>query len=180
MSSGIPLVSGKYWGNALDISPSFSTDGVVYIGLTNGGVFTSYRLPKAMVTTIRLVIGSSTMTVNGAGQALDAAPMIKDGRTLVPIRAIVEAMGGTVSFDASDGRGRVDITVGRHTLSLWIGKPGARVDGRTMQIDASNPAVVPLIQTGRTYLPFRFVGESLGCAVGWDPAARAVTLAYQP
>ena len=180
MSSGIPLVSGKYWGNALDISPSFSTDGVVYVGLTNGGVFTTYHVPQATTTTVRLVIGSSTMTVNGTAQALDAAPMIKDGRTLVPIRAIVEAMGGTVSFDATDGKGRVDITVGQHALSLWIGKPGARVDSRTVQIDASNPAVVPLIQAGRTYLPFRFVGESLGCAVGWDPAARAVTLTYRP
>lgn len=178
MSSGIPLVSGKYWGNALDISPSFATDGVVYVGLTNGGVYTTYHLLRATATTIRLVIGSSTMTVNGAGQALDAAPMIKDGRTLVPIRAIVEAMGGTVSFDATDGKGRVDIAVGKHTLSLWIGKPGARIDGRIVQIDTSNPSVVPLIQTGRTYLPFRFVGESLGCAVGWDPAARAVTLTY--
>ncbi len=178
MSSGIPLVSGKYWGNALDISPSFATDGVVYIGLTNGGVYTTFRLPKAAVTTIRLVIGSSTITVNGTDKVLDAAPMIKGGRTLVPIYAIVEAMGGTATFDATDGRGRVDITVGKHVLSLWIGKPGARIDGRTMQIDASNLSVVPLIQAGRTYLPFRFVGESLGCTVGWDPATRTVTLTY--
>jgi photosystem II stability/assembly factor-like uncharacterized protein len=180
MSSGIPLVSGKYWGNALDISPSFGTDGVVYVGLTNGGVYTTYRLPKAATTTIRLVIGSTTMTVNDSSQALDAAPMIKDGRTLVPIRAIVEAMGGTISFDATDGKGRVDITLGRHALSLWIGKPGARVDGTPVQIDAANPAVTPIIQAGRTYLPFRFVGESLGSEVGWDPATRAVTLTYQP
>jgi len=180
MSSGIPLVSGKYWGNALDISPSFATDGVVYVGLTNGGVFTTYRLPKAAATTIRLVIGSTTMTVNGVSQTLDAAPMIKDGRTLVPIRAIVEAMGGTVSFDATDGKGRVDIALGKHALSLWIGKPEARVDGITVQIDAANPAVTPIIQASRTYLPFRFVGESLGSEVGWDPATRAVTLTYQP
>ncbi|MHB8071631.1 MAG: stalk domain-containing protein [Candidatus Cryosericum sp.] len=180
MSSGIPLVSGKYWGNALDISPSFATDGVVYVGLTNGGVFTTYRLPKTAMTTIRLVIGSPTMTVNGLSQTLDAAPMIKDGRTLVPIRAIIEAMGGTVSFDATDGKGRVDIALGKHVLSLWIGKPGARVDGTTVQIDTANPAVTPIIQASRTYLPYRFVGESLGSEVGWDPAARAVTLTYQP
>ena len=66
MSSGIPLVSGKYWGNALDISPSFSTDGVVYVGLTNGGVFTTYQSLKTRVTTVELVIGSTTMIVNGS------------------------------------------------------------------------------------------------------------------
>jgi hypothetical protein len=181
MSSGIPLVSNKYWGNALDISPSFSTDGIVYVGLTNGGVFTTYRLAKAAATTVSLVIGSTTMTVNGVARPpLDAAPMIMGGRTLVPIRAIVEAIGGTVTFDAKDGKGRVDITLGTHTLSLWIGKPGALVDGTTVQIDTANANVTPIIKASRTYLPFRFVGESLGCEVGWDPATRTVTLTYRP
>jgi len=180
MGTGIPLVSGKYWGNALDISPSFSTDGVVYVGLTNGGVFTTYRFAKAAATTVSLVIGSTTMRVNGAARELDAAPMITGGRTLVPIRAIVEAIGGTILFDAKDGKGRVDIALGTHTLSLWIGKPGARLDGTTVQIDTANASVTPIIQVGRTYLPFRFVGESLGCEVGWDPATRTVTLTYRP
>ena len=181
MSTGIPLVSNKYWGNALDISPSFSSDGIVYVGLTNGGVFTTYRFGKATATTVSLVIGSTTMTVNGIAQPpLDAAPMIQDGRTLVPIRAIVEAIGGKITFDAKDGKGRVDIALGTHALSLWIGKPGARLDGTTVQIDAANANVTPIIQGGRTYLPFRFVGESLGCEVGWDPATRTVTLTYRP
>ncbi|MCX6083346.1 MAG: stalk domain-containing protein, partial [Caldiserica bacterium] len=154
MSSGIPLVSGKYWGNALDISPFFSTDGIVYVGLTNGGVFTTYRLAKAAATTVSLVIGSTTMTVNGVARPpLDAAPMIMGGRTLVPIRAIVEAIGGTVTFDGKDGKGRVDIALGTHALSLWIGKPGARLDGTTVQIDAANANVTPIIQASRTYLP---------------------------
>jgi hypothetical protein len=181
MSSGIPLVSGKYWGNALDISPSFSTDRVVYVGLTNGGVFTTYRLAKPVVTTVSLVIGSKVMTVNGVARPpLDAAPMIMGGRTLVPIRAVVEAIGGTITFDAKDGKGRVDIMMGSHALSLWIGKPGALLDGVTVQIDTANANVTPIIQASRTYLPFRFVGESLGCEVGWDPATRTVTLTYRP
>jgi len=180
MSSGIPLVSNKYWGNALDISPSFSSDGIVYVGLTNGGVFTTYRLKKDVVTVVRLVIGSRTMSVNGAAQELDVAPMIMNGRTLVPIRAIVEAIGGMVGFDAKDGKGRVDITLGTHALSLWIGKPAASLDDRSVQIDAANASVTPIIQASRTYLPFRFVGESLGCEVGWEPATRTVTLTYRP
>lgn len=180
MSSGIPLVSGKYWGNALDISPSFSTDRVVYVGLTNGGVFTTYPLKTTMETIVSLVIGSTTMSVDGVAQELDAAPMIKSGRTLVPIRAIVEAIGGTVTFDARDGKGRVDIELATHTLSLWIGQSGARLDGRSVQIDAANASVTPLIQSSRTYLPVRFVGESLGCEVGWDPATQTVTLTYRP
>jgi hypothetical protein len=180
MSSGIPLVSNKYWGNALDISPSFSSDGIVYVGLTNGGVFTTYQLKKDVVTTVSLIIGSRTMSVNGTAQELDAAPMIMGGRTLVPVRAIVEAIGGTVTFDAKDGKGRVDIALGTHALSLWIGKPGASLDGRNVHIDAANANVTPIIQASRTYLPFRFVGESLGCEVSWDPTTGTVTLTYRP
>ena len=189
VGSGIPLVSGKYWGNALDISPTFSRDGIVYVGLTNGGVYTTYDLqsgptppppPTPSTITVKLTIDSPTMTVNGAAQQLDAAPMIQDGRTLVPIRAIVEAIGGSIAFDAKDGKGRVDIALKTKTLSLWIGSGIATLNGKKTAIDPANPKVVPIIKGGRTYLPFRFVGESLGCEVAWDAASRTVTLVYKP
>ncbi len=187
LSSGIPLVSGKYWGNAMDISPTFSKDGVAYIGLTNGGVYTTYdfqgspTLPPAQsAVTVKLTIGSPAMTVNGTSRQLDAAPTIQDGRTLVPVRAIVEAIGGSIVFNAKDGRGRADIVLKKITLSLWIGTPTARLNGKSVAIDTSNSRVVPIIKDGRTYLPFRFVGESLGCDVVWDAASRTVTLTYRP
>ena len=187
VGSGIPLVSGKYWGNALDISPAFSKDGVVYVGLTNGGVYTTFDLgggstppPTSSTVTVKLTIDSPTMTVNGVAQQLDAAPMIQDGRTLVPIRAIVEAIGGSIAFDGKDGKGRVDIALKTKALSLWIGSGTATLNGKNTAIDATNAKVVPIIKGGRTYLPFRFVGESLGCEVSWDGASRTVTLVYKP
>lgn len=188
VGSGIPLVSNKYWGNALDISPTFSRDGAVYVGLTNGGVYTTYDFlagskppsPVPSTITVKLTIDSSTITVNGVAQQLDAAPMIQDGRTLVPIRAIVEAIGGSIAFDAKDGKGRVDIALKTKALSLWIGAGTAMLNGKKTAIDPANPKVVPLIKGGRTYLPFRFVGESLGCEVSWDGASRTVTLVYKP
>jgi hypothetical protein len=182
VGSGIPLVSGKYWGNALDISPTFSRDGIVYVGLTNGGVYTTYNVapPAPSTITVKLTIDSPTMTVNGVAQQLDAAPMIQDGRTLVPIRAIVEAIGGSIAFDAKDGKGRVDIALKTEALSLWIGSGTATLNGKKRAIDPANPKVVPIIKGGRTYLPFRFVGESLGCEVAWDAASRTVTLVYKP
>jgi hypothetical protein len=175
-------VSGKYWGNALDISPTFSRDGIVYVGLTNGGVYTTYNVapPAPSTITVKLTIDSPTMTVNGVAQQLDAAPMIQDGRTLVPIRAIVEAIGGSIAFDAKDGKGRVDIALKTEALSLWIGSGTATLNGKKRAIDPANPKVVPIIKGGRTYLPFRFVGESLGCEVAWDAASRTVTLVYKP
>ena len=49
--------------------------------------------------TVKMQIGSSTMTVNGKNVKLDAPPMIIDGRTLVPVRAISEALGCEVDWD---------------------------------------------------------------------------------
>ena len=48
---------------------------------------------------VKMQIGSSTMTVNGKNVKLDAPPMIIDGRTLVPVRAISEALGCEVDWD---------------------------------------------------------------------------------
>lgn len=50
-------------------------------------------------TTIRLVIGSATATVNGAAVALDAPPVLVGGRTLVPLRFVSENLGERVEWD---------------------------------------------------------------------------------
>jgi hypothetical protein len=56
--------------------------------------------------TIVLVINNKYMTVNGTKKEIDpgrdAVPVIVKGRTLVPIRAIIEEMGGTVDSSATD------------------------------------------------------------------------------
>src|SRR5664280_1870788 len=50
---------------------------------------------------IQLTIGSRTMYVDGSPVVLEAAPIILNSRTLLPIRAVVEAVGGTIAWDAS-------------------------------------------------------------------------------
>lgn len=52
-------------------------------------------------TTIKLTIGSTTASVNGSDRSLPEAPAIKDGRTLIPLRFVSEAMGAEVKFDAA-------------------------------------------------------------------------------
>jgi hypothetical protein len=47
-------------------------------------------------------------------------------------------------------------------------------------IDAANNRVVPVITSGRTLLPLRFLSESLGLDIAWNPAERSVTLTYAP
>jgi uncharacterized repeat protein (TIGR02543 family) len=129
-------------------------------------------------TVIVLQIGKSTFTVNGTARALDSPPVIKNGRTLVPIRAIIEALGGTVGWDGTARKATV--TLGSTTIELWIGKAVAKVNGVSTPIDPANANVVPEIINGRTMLPVRFVSENLGCLVEWADATKTITITYQP
>ena len=58
--------------------------------------------------------------------------------------------------------------MGTTVLELWIGNNTAKINGIDMMIDPENPNVKPVIvPPGRTMLPLRFLGESLGCEVSW-------------
>jgi hypothetical protein len=129
------------------------------------------------VKMIILQIGNSTFTVNGVSNNLDSPPIIKNSRTLLPIRAVVEALGGTASWDASTKK--VTVTLGSNTIELWIGKSIAKVNGIDTSIDSTNSKVVPEIINSRTMLPLRFVTENLGCDVQWDGTTKTITITYQ-
>jgi hypothetical protein len=129
-------------------------------------------------TIIVLQIGNSSFTVDGGSKTLDSPPVIKNGRTLVPIRAIIEALGGTIGWDATARKATV--TLGNKTIELWIGKSTASVNGVNTPIDVENAKVVPEIISGRTMLPLRFVTERLGATLGWDQNTQTITITYQP
>jgi hypothetical protein len=126
--------------------------------------------------TLSLHIGSPVMTVNGSAVPLDSAPVIIESRTLVPIRAVVEALGGIVSWDASARQ--VSIVLGRTSLSLVVGQPEAIVNGVPTPIDPDNPRVVPRIINNRTLLPLRFVAEGLGADVQWRADTQTVLITW--
>lgn len=132
-------------------------------------------------TTIKLWIGNASMSVNGVEQPIDAQetkPVIVQGRTLVPIRAVIEAFGGSTVWQSSTRK--VIITLGKDSLGLWIGKSQASVNGIALAIDSANSAVVPVITNGRTMLPLRFVAESLGIDVQYADATKMITLMLTP
>jgi hypothetical protein len=126
-------------------------------------------LPPPPSHTLVLTIGSSVMSVDGNRATLDSPPIIREGRTLLPIRAVIEALGGSVGWDAVQRKATV--TLGMHTVEVWIGSKEARVDGVNIALD-----VAAIIVNSRTLLPLRFVAENLGCTVTWDPVGRTVTI----
>lgn len=110
-----------------------------------------------------------TVTVDGTKVTFDQPPAIKDGRTLVPMRAIFEALGAVVSWDDQDKLVTADKRFDH--ISLKIGSSDMQVNDKTVKLDV--PAE---IMNGRTLVPARAVAEALGADVKWDDAAKTVTI----
>lgn len=117
--------------------------------------------------TIELTVGKKTFTVNGAAQQLDQAPIVEDNRTFVPIRFVVDTLGGDLGYDNKTKK--VTIRKNGHYIELWIGKREMIADGARITYD-----VAPMIRNGRTMLPLRFVAEELDLKVTWDQAAKTI------
>jgi len=141
----------------------------------------TYEEP-ARQTVITLQPNNPIMRVNGVSQEIDpgrgTTPVIipKWGRTVVPIRAIVEALGGTIDWEPVERK--VTIKLNGTVIELWIGKQQASVNGEMKWIDENNHEVKPIIINERTMLPLRFVAENLGCTVDWNAKTRTITIAY--
>ena len=125
---------------------------------------------------IILQIGSKKIYINNSPQEIDVAPTIVEGRTYIPIRYIVEPLGGETLWDSQEKK--IKIVFKDRMIELWIGKNISKVDGEFKLIDPGNPKVVPMIISGRTMLPLRFVAENLGCKVDWDDATKTITIIY--
>ncbi len=119
--------------------------------------------------TLALQINSSIMTVNEAEMEIDAPPVIVEGRTLVPIRAIIEAMGGEVEWNQSTQT--AELTYNGDVIELTIDSNTAYFNGTANELDTA-PAVV----SGRTMLPIRFTAESFEFDVDWDSESQTITI----
>ncbi len=120
-------------------------------------------------TEVKVQIGSDTAFINGEATALDAPPQIVDGRTVVPLRFIGEAFGA--EFEWIGETKTITITLGSDTIILQVGSKTAIVNGEIQTLD-----VPPQIVAGRTMVPFRFLGETLGCELEWDATTKTVTM----
>lgn len=115
------------------------------------------------------------MTVNGDEKEIDeedTVPVIINGRTLVPIRAIIEEMGGSVSWDSEQNA--VTLNYNDDTIILTIDSASAVFNGSEESIDAP-----PAILNGRTFLPLRFISESFGFDVNWNSSTQTITISSE-
>lgn len=131
---------------------------------TEGGVTEE---PK--ITEVKLTIGQKVGYVNGEAKELDAAPIIRNGRTMLPVRFVADSFGAVVLWNGATSTATVktdDVEI-----KIVINSPVAFVNGEDILLDS--PA---FIENGRTYLPVRFVADKLGATVAWDGATSTATL----
>lgn len=106
-----------------------------------------------------MTIGSATMVVNDTTVAIDAPAMIKDNRTFVPVRALMEAFGATVDFDATTNV--VTIKADGKTITLTLGSSVLTVGDQAVTMDVAAFAT----NEGRTMVPVRAIAEAAGYTV---------------
>lgn len=126
-------------------------------------------LKSQLTTEIKVTIGQKTALIDGSSMALDVAPQISGGRTLVPVRLIGEAFGAGFSWDAKAQK--VTCRLEDTTIELYIGQKTARVNGKQVVLDTS-----PVIVEGRTMIPLRFVGQHMGATFEWDAQSQTATI----
>ncbi|HYG59328.1 MAG TPA: copper amine oxidase N-terminal domain-containing protein [Symbiobacteriaceae bacterium] len=108
--------------------------------------------------------------LNGQNMAFQVPPRTEEGRTLVPMRAIFEALGATITWNGDTQEIRAT-SPGGTEVYLKVGSKAALVNGQVRLLD-----VPPKIVEGRTLVPVRFVSESLGAKVDWEGATETVLI----
>ena len=126
-------------------------------------------LAQSGKSTAILHIGSTEISINGETSTLDVAPVVMNDRTLVPLRAIVEGLGGVVAWEPETET--AVFAYGENMIFLTVGSKTAFVNTTMHTLD-----VEPVVINDRTMLPLRFVAENLGFDVEWDEETQGITV----
>ncbi len=126
---------------------------------------------KTIVDSIHFTSHDTIVRLNGTGIDFTQRPMMYNNRTMVPLRAIFEAMGATVNWD--DATKTVTAEKGDTKISLTINSNILYKNGEEIQLDAS-----AILYNSTTLVPVRAVAEAFGAQVSWNENARIVDITY--
>lgn len=147
------------------------------------------KISAVITPDIRVIIDQSDRTFYNA-QGEQVYPLLYNGTTYLPVRAIGEIMKKNVNWDESSltislSGDRAFSTSGKAgTLKQQITVPAqirpdfnVKMDGEAKQFyDANGKAVYPILYSGSTYLPLRAIGQMMGKTVSWNSASKTVSL----
>lgn len=132
------------------------------------GVFMGALLSLAITGTAFAAGNSINLQVNGKTLPTDVAPIIKESRTLVPVRVISESLGADVEWNAAEQK--VTVIKNDKVLELTLNSKEVLVNGSKLpELD-----VPPQLINNRTMVPIRVVSEALGAKVEWNGDTQTV------
>ncbi len=116
---------------------------------------------------VRTVAAGVSVVVDGRPLSLKPGPIERAGRVFVPLRGIFERLGASVVYQNR----QINSTKGSTSVSLRIGSRQATVNGQPQIVD-----VAPFIVGATTYVPLRFIAQSLGAVVNYNGVSRLVAI----
>lgn len=168
--------------NSVDFEDKYVLDGHTYYYMVvaydaNGAVLSNNGPYKAVAREgasasskiILLQLDNPNASVNGVKYTLSVRPFIKDGRTMVPLRFISEALGAQVDWLESERK--IAVKLNGNTINLWIGKSEAKINNETVYMD-----VPAMISNDTTLVPLRFVIENLKLTVDFNDKTKEITI----
>lgn len=136
----------------------------------SGKVFTNWKAEytQAQLMAMRGRALKDRIRVHGNYLNFDVPPVIKQGRTLIPVRAITNGMGAEVEWNPTDSaititrdNIRIEFTLGSMELFVYNDDTNVLIEKVVMDYPAS-------LISNRTFVPLRFIAEALGDKVGYD------------
>ncbi len=155
----------------ISLSPSMlNVSGESFTAVQEGRAYIGvYTRDEARIIPVIVGVSQLRVVLNGEVLPLSPNPVILNGRTLVPLRGIFEAMGAEVSYDAQ--KRTITGIRGDKSLYLTLDSRDAVINGQKVLLDVS-----PQIISDRAFVPARLIAESLGAAVEWDGAGNRVII----
>ena len=153
--------------------------GLTAFMMLSGAVFAAGTGGSGGAPTI-VEVPDRKIILEGTPVAFKDVPIAAGGRTLLPLRELVTALGVPNDDEhimyrrVSDKEQHVTVIYGETRIELTIGKTEAYVNGEKLVLD-----VAPVIYKNRTYIPLRFVAEALGKKVAWAGETNTVLIIDQ-
>jgi exopolysaccharide biosynthesis protein len=127
------------------------------------------KLDETTRPSLVFTLNKKEVLVNQGKVSLDQAPVVVDGRTLLPLRHLSELLGGYVEW-IKDER-KIEVTHNHKIYSFWLDENFMSNNGLRRELD-----VQPLLRNGRTMLPLRALAESYGFYIEYDAKTQEIRI----
>jgi len=176
MSSGNEITDYENW----DVDADGYTNLQEIKANKNPGDFRSHPSPKKFSKCVSFILSKEDdgdarqyIITDGKETPIDAPCYIKNSKSMVPLRAGIEGLGGTLKWIG--GEKRVDIyKSGKLVGQMWIGKQFAKINGKDYDLTTA-----PEIVNSRTFVPVKGVGDSLGAELVWIPFGKIANFRFK-